>query len=190
MSFKIAVFGRDGVGKTSLVYRYITNNFTPDRDPTIEDSYRKLQTINHKYYELDILDTVGNGRELMDQYLEQATGFIYVYSPLIASTLREDLRHFHERLVRVKKSVVIPLVIVGTKLDLVTADPSLRELSREEGWGRAQELSCDHFECSAVDGTNVLDIFTSLLLRMEEYHPSQFTTNPVKSTRHSPCDIV
>ncbi len=51
--------GPGGVGKSALTIRLISNYFTEDYDPTIEDSYRKTCKVDGVSVVLDILDTAG-----------------------------------------------------------------------------------------------------------------------------------
>ena len=41
--YRVVVFGTGGVGKTSLVLRFINGSFRDSYIPTIEDTYRKVK---------------------------------------------------------------------------------------------------------------------------------------------------
>ncbi|KAI8505966.1 hypothetical protein Bbelb_163190 [Branchiostoma belcheri] len=45
-NYKLAMLGAGGVGKSSLCVRFVQGDFIEDYDPTIEDSYRKLITVD------------------------------------------------------------------------------------------------------------------------------------------------
>ena len=60
--FKVAVMGSGGVGKSSLSIRFINNSFIKRYEPTIEETYTKVVSINDDadQVRLEIMDTAGN----------------------------------------------------------------------------------------------------------------------------------
>jgi len=56
----LVLLGSARVGKTSLVARFLGNQFSDAYTPTIEDFHRKFYRIRGETYRLDILDTSGN----------------------------------------------------------------------------------------------------------------------------------
>ncbi|MEQ2186218.1 hypothetical protein GOODEAATRI_026413, partial [Goodea atripinnis] len=51
--FKLVVVGGGGVGKSALTIQFIQSYFVSDYDPTIEDSYTKVCTVDGKETRLD-----------------------------------------------------------------------------------------------------------------------------------------
>lgn len=58
-------------GKSALTIQLIQNNFIPEYDPTIENSYRKQIAVDDETCMLDILDTAGQEEfsAMRDQYI-------------------------------------------------------------------------------------------------------------------------
>ena len=54
---KIIILGSDGVGKSALNIRLVSDNFLEEYDPTIESGYRKTVEVDGNLWILDILDT-------------------------------------------------------------------------------------------------------------------------------------
>ena len=56
--YKIDNFGGDGVGKSSLTFRIVEDQFVEKYDPTIEDSYRKDKfDVDGEKVSMEISDT-------------------------------------------------------------------------------------------------------------------------------------
>ena len=48
--YRVVTFGTGGVGKTSLVLRFINGSFNDSYIPTIEDTYRKVCIVLINYF--------------------------------------------------------------------------------------------------------------------------------------------
>jgi GTPase KRas protein len=55
--YKIVVVGDGGVGKTSLISKFVFSNFVAEYDPTIEELFRKQVTVDGEACILDITGT-------------------------------------------------------------------------------------------------------------------------------------
>jgi len=71
-----------GVGKSSIVIRFINDEFEETYYPTVEDRYRKDFISNGKKYILSVLDTAGIDDYLsaQDDYINQCECFVITYS--------------------------------------------------------------------------------------------------------------
>lgn len=149
--YKLVVLGAGAVGKSSLTVRYITDNFLDEYDPTIEDYYRKLVTIDSTPALLDILDTAGQEEftSMQDEFFRHGKGFLLVYSITSAPSFHkvEELR---EQILRARENEPFALVLAGNKCDLVDK----RAVSESEGKALAKEWNCPFFETSAKDKIN------------------------------------
>lgn len=56
---RIVVLGAPRVGKTSILQRFLGNEFEDNYEPTTEDFHRKLFHIRGKAYQIDLLDAAG-----------------------------------------------------------------------------------------------------------------------------------
>lgn len=160
--YKMVLFGDGGVGKTSLVDRYINDRF--------EDSY--ICTIGYNVYEKQIpyenslisfmiFDIGGQEkfRDLRQKYAEGANVAFLVYSIADQNSFlnikqwKADLDEF---------TGGIPFILIGTKVDL----ESNRQVSEEEGRKLASEIGAlDFFETSAKSGAGIENAFQQLAIK-------------------------
>eukprot|EP00494_Astrolonche_serrata_P034382 UN34651 len=78
----IGIFGKSGVGKTSLLHRYIHNEFKKF-DPTIEDQYEVVKEHpDGSKQNIYLLDTGGDpdSQSELDEWIRKCDGFIIVYN--------------------------------------------------------------------------------------------------------------
>eukprot|EP01040_Poterioochromonas_malhamensis_P013790 gene13790-15207_t len=116
---KVVLLGDTGVGKSSLVLRFVTNNFKPYSESTIGASFMsKLITVNSKPIKFQIWDTAGQEKyhSLAPMYYRGAAAAILVYDITRMSTFR-TLQNWVEEL-RSKGPKDIALAIAGNKADL------------------------------------------------------------------------
>ncbi|KAF7552372.1 hypothetical protein G7046_g7422 [Stylonectria norvegica] len=148
--------------------------FSPQYDPTIEDSYRKQVVIDDQPCMLEVLDTAGQEEytALRDQWIRDGEGFVLVYSISSRSSFSR-IKRFHHQIQRVKESTAsspsypgspistataqapVPIMLVGNKSDRVTE----REVSTQEGHALARDLGCEFVEASAKNCINVEKAF-------------------------------
>ncbi|KFQ35050.1 GTP-binding protein Di-Ras1, partial [Mesitornis unicolor] len=58
--YRVVVFGAGGVGKSSLVLRFVKGTFRDTYIPTIEDTYRQVISCDKSVCTLQITDTTGS----------------------------------------------------------------------------------------------------------------------------------
>jgi len=161
--FKIIIFGDGGVGKTTLIARYLTGIFKSDSLITIGvDFHVKKIEIEGKRVSLQIWDFAGEERFrfLLPSYVIGASGGIFLYD----ITRYSSFKNFDSWLEIFKKGYrgenhQIPVLMVGSKLDLEYK----RAVSREEAYELAKKNNLYGFiECSSKDGQSVEDIFLEI----------------------------
>ncbi|RKP11193.1 ras-related protein rab-5C-like protein [Thamnocephalis sphaerospora] len=165
---KLVILGSQGVGKTSLVMRYVQNTFSPHSASTIGASFltQRMQVfgvIRRGYVDdcrvvLQIWDTAGQERfrSMAPMYYRGANAAILVYD-ITSEQSFQDISSWVEELQR--NTGDIDIHVVGSKLDLA-------EKSREVPQERAQAYVRntlgslhDVHEVSAKDATGVDELF-------------------------------
>ncbi|KAK4018781.1 GTP-binding protein Di-Ras2 [Daphnia magna] len=160
--YRVVVFGAGGVGKSSLVLRFVKGTFRESYIPTVEDTYRQVITCNkNSICTLQITDTTGSHQFPAMQRLNISKGhaFIMVYSITSRQSL-EELKPTWEIIREIKGSLDnVPLMLVGNKCDETEA----RELTAKEGEEQARRWSSHFMETSAKTNYNVKELFQELL---------------------------
>ncbi|CAO1419653.1 unnamed protein product [Diamesa serratosioi] len=160
--YRVVFFGSGGVGKSSLVLRFIKGTFPTNYIPTIEDTYRQVITSNKSICTLQITDTTGSHQFPAMQRLSISKGhaFILVYSVCSRQSL-EELRGIWQLIKELKGDTAsIPVMLVGNKNDEAA---ELREVSHAEGVNEAAAWSVQFMETSAKTNYNVTELFQELL---------------------------
>ena len=79
---KVVILGNSGVGKSSIILRFVADNFKSDGEATIGASYMgKIMQFNDKSIKFNIWDTAGQERfhTLAKMYYRDADAAILVY---------------------------------------------------------------------------------------------------------------
>ncbi len=161
--FKICVFGDGGVGKTTLVNRYLSGLFSESTKMTIGVD---LATKHFIWEGIDITlqlwDLGGEERFrfFLPGYAKGSFGGIFIYD----ITRWNSLMNLDEWLNVFKKgaeteSYGVPILMVGSKLDL----EHKRSVSPEDAFNKSQNHEIyDVIECSSKTGYNVDEIFANI----------------------------
>jgi len=188
-SWRVAVLGDGGVGKTALAVQFTLNCFVETYDPTIEDAYRKQLVVDNRMCFVEVIDTAGQEEyaTLRDQWVREGQGFILVYSIASRATF-ERLEVFRQSMMRVKRQKPI-FMLVGNKADKQYE----REVSREEGVAMARTFGCEFFETSAKTAQNVERLFTNLVRSLRTTKQSEqgaTAPRPSDGVRKRKCIIM
>ena len=148
--FKITLFGPGGVGKTSLLLRYIKDYFSDDLKKTIGSNFLiKDVEIEEKSIRLLLWDIGGQPQfhKLRTIYFKGSNAALGVFDLASSQTLLKIPGWISSIKKTVKKA--IPMILIGNKADLE------REVDRKEAEDTAKRLNCDYLETSAKTGQNV-----------------------------------
>jgi len=148
--FKVSLFGPGGVGKTSLLIRYIKDYFNPDLKQTIGSSFLiKDVDVDGKNVRLLLWDIGGQEafQKLRTIYFKGSNAAFGVYDV----TNPQSLLKLPGWVSSIKKTVKknIPMIIVGNKIDLD------RQVEQSEAEDLAKRINCEYLETSAKTGENV-----------------------------------
>jgi small GTP-binding protein len=163
LTFKISIFGDKKVGKTTLVTRYLTNEFHENIQATLGASIHvKKIDIETGKITLQVWDFGGHSRFkfLLSSYARGSAGGIFMFD----LTNRESLIALKEWLPEFGKSVrQIPLIMVGGKLDLdeqrICKEEEVLDIMKSHNFHK-------YVECSSKTGENVESVFRILLLKI------------------------
>lgn len=163
---KICILGDPGVGKTSLVLKFVKNQFPNEYKPTLgADFLQKIITneslpeLGENILELVIWDIAGQRSYEMDKmtdyYLQGSNGYILVYDVTEKESLK-NLEKWNKKISQINGK--IPFIVVGNKIDLVeeiiVQDSDLKSLIKR--W------KVPFFNSSAKTGEQVVNIFTEI----------------------------
>ena len=154
--YKVAIIGSTGVGKSSLCLQFARNRFPENYEPTIEDYYRKQVNLDGELVMFDIIDTAGQEGNLtnLNALIKQAHGYLLVYDITRKDSFMEA-KGFRDRILNVKNCSVVPLVLVGNKLDR----QEKRVITNEAAVKQAAEWNCKFWEVSAKTKNNLESAF-------------------------------
>ncbi|ODV96028.1 hypothetical protein PACTADRAFT_80102 [Pachysolen tannophilus NRRL Y-2460] len=167
---KLVLLGEAAVGKSSLVLRFVSNDFQENKEPTIGAAFLTQRcTIGDKTIKFEIWDTAGQERfaSLAPMYYRNAQAALVVYDitkPASFIKARHWVKELHEQ---ASKDIIIALC--GNKYDLISKNneegeeiESNRKVSIEEGQNLAEEENLLFFETSAKTAYNVNEVFMAI----------------------------
>ncbi|TRY57118.1 hypothetical protein DNTS_023993 [Danionella cerebrum] len=175
---KVVMLGKESVGKTSLVERYVHRRFLvgPYQNTIGAAFVAKALNVSDKVITLGIWDTAGSERyEAMSRiYYRGARAAIVCYgtsllytvfsgiswseqSDLTDSSSFERARFWVKELRNCEEHCKIYLC--GTKIDLIETDRSVRQVDFHDVQDFADEIGAQHFETSSKSGKNVDEVF-------------------------------
>ena len=161
IAIKVTLIGESSVGKTSIINRYAKGNFSQELESTLGANYSQKKMVRHgKKIRLDLWDTAGQEkyRAIGRHFYKESYIVCLVYDisnkdsfEKLKSVWYPDLQQFGEKL-RI-------VAVVGNKIDKYLEE----EVKDEDAKAFAEEIQAINKRTSAMEGTNIEDLFNSLV---------------------------
>lgn len=169
--YKMCIFGDGGVGKTTLINRYISGKYSEDFRMTIGvDFYTKNIEIQGIRVNLQIWDFAGEQqfKNLLPNYVIGASGGIFMFD----ISRFYSVMHLEEWISLLNKAPdrreeKLPILLVGGKKDLALVGKRVIEEKYASELGEKFGVF-DFIECSSKTGENVDLIFHKIAVKMLE----------------------
>lgn len=171
--FKVIFFGEGGAGKTSIVQRAIKGTFDPRMTLTVGVDFAVRDVVLGDWRAtLQLWDLGGQlrFRELVFTYFSGAHLGVAVFDLTNRFTLFELEKWVKEFLLT---QGTRPIIVIGNKKDLRTADPLSASLvvAPEEGEAFAERYNALYCETSARTGEGVEDLMTRITEALAVQYP-------------------
>jgi len=161
---KVVLVGDFGVGKTSLLLRYLENTFSEGEDTTVQSADMRTKMINTKdgkTIRLSFWDTAGEermGHNLTTKtYYQSANGIIVVFD----ITNQDSFNNVRDWVIDIERygtEALYALCLVGNKIDL-----DHRAVAADTAKAFCNEHQYLYMETSAKTGKNVDTLFNTIV---------------------------
>ncbi len=159
---KVILLDNTTVGKTSLIIKYIKNEFSFNYLQTLGIDFKQkiFKMKNGKDIRLRIFDTAGQERfkSVSFSFIKKANGIILLYDIGNKNSF-EALDSWMES-IKDNADKKIPIILVGNKCDI---NDEKRKVTFEEGEKKGKEFQIPFFETSCKDGINVKEVFERIV---------------------------
>ncbi|KAF5103572.1 hypothetical protein D0Z03_000146 [Geotrichum reessii] len=191
ISVKLVLLGEAAVGKSSLVLRFVSNEFQENKEPTIGAAFLTQKCPlppsanggSRSVVKFEIWDTAGQERfaSLAPMYYRNAQAAVVVYDLFKPGSFVKARNWVNE--LKAQKSDII-IALVGNKLDLLDdsvestgsdaededdedgSTKLVRKVETREGQELADSEGLLFFETSAKTGLNVREVFMAIAAKI------------------------
>lgn len=156
---KLCLLGDSGVGKSSIVHRFVYDTFKPTMEATIGAAFlTKSIVLESTTYKYQIWDTAGQEkyRALAPMYFRGAAAAIVVYDMTVEQSFAAVKMWIRELKQNAEPDIV--MAIAGNKSDL----EELREIQYKDAMEYAESQNAIFIETSAKTAVNVGALFVEI----------------------------
>ena len=175
--FKLILIGNSGVGKSSIIQRYMKQTFEESYKCTIGvDFLMKTLEINNKTVKLQLWDTAGQEKykSMVASYYRGANVALVVFDLTNHSSfdsLPLWIENYYKNGPEQKN-----IILIGNKNDLVEE----RQVTKEEAELFSETNNMMYFETSAKEGDNIEYVFNYTAEKLLDFYGSQNEINSQK----------
>lgn len=188
--YKLVFLGEQGVGKTSLITRFMYDTFNPQYAATIGiDFLSKTMYLDDRTIRLQLWDTAGQERfrSLIPSYMRDSNVAVIVYD--ISNKKSFDAIDKWIEDVRLERGSDVIIAVVGNKNDL----DNERRVTTDEAELKSKKLGASiFFETSTKSGNNVKLLFKKIaqLLPIFDDSKSESNNNRSKNNQSQVIDVT
>ncbi|XP_058987341.1 ras-related protein Rab-6A-like [Musca domestica] len=161
--FKVIVLGERNVGKSTIITRFMYDNFDHVYKATVGiDFLIKAVSLDNSSVRLQIWDTAGQERfrSLIPSYVRDSSAAIVVYDVNNRRSFQQISMWINE--LRTQLSMDVVIMLVGNKTDLTNE----REVETAEGQDKANELNVMFMETSAKNSNDIKGLFQRMAMAL------------------------
>ncbi|XBW37511.1 hypothetical protein QEN19_003094 [Hanseniaspora menglaensis] len=193
IQFKLVLLGDSSVGKSSIVTRFVKDQFDINKESTIGAAFLsqtiKLldsETNDEVAVKFEIWDTAGQERykSLAPMYYRNSNAAIVVYDITDANSLSKAVKWVNELKEKLGDDNDCVISLIGNKLDLINEDETKRAISRREGEEFAIENGLYFHEVSAKENIGIKDIFQEIGESLYNQHKEKKLKNATTISRN------
>jgi small GTP-binding protein len=162
---KVLIIGDSGSGKSSIINRYIDDDYNDNYYNTIGVDFKiKTYDINDKKIKLHIWDTAGQEkfRSLVTSYYRNSDIIIIVFD-LTNNISFHHIDMWYSDIEYFYKNNEVSLYLVGTKADVNKDNYIVDEIAIQE---KCREYNMKYFETSAKKNYNIDELFNDIVLKI------------------------
>ncbi len=183
--FKLITLGDSGVGKTSILKRFVNGKFDMKTISTIGfgTSIKDMTLKNGTKIRLKLIDTAGqeNYQALATTYIKNADGVFFVFAHdnrVSFENIKKWLDNFRDNNHSIDFNKDFPAYLVGNKCDL----EHKRQVSNENGKELASKYGIQFLETSAKETVNIEKLFEDATKSFLSKQVSTGSIKPKKPT--------